>query len=115
PTEGGQPPMPRRPGGRRGGPPPGQPPPNPQAPPPPPGQSTATGTLEIRVQPVDAEILVDGQQWRVPERADRLVVDLADGRHSVQIRRNGYVGYLIDVQVRRGETTPLNVTLRPQP
>ena len=41
-------------------------------------------------------------------------VDVAEGRHSVDIRKSGYVGYVTDVQVRRGETTPLNVSLRTQ-
>ena len=43
------------------------------------------------------------------------MLDLSEGRHVVQIRKPGYVGYLTEVDVRRGETTTLNVSLRTQP
>jgi len=90
--------------------------PPPQNAPDAPGQSNAAGygTLSIRVQPGDAEILIDGQPWRGPATNDRLIVDVAEGRHSVDIRKSGYVGYVTEVQVRRGETLPLNVSLRTQ-
>ena len=117
-----QPPPPRGPGGRRGPRPPGFPPSGPDnAPPPPPdGQSgpadanTARGTLALSLQPPDAEVLVDGAPWRT-EGQDRLTIDLSEGRHNVQIRKAGYIGYLTDVQIRRGETTNLEVQLKTQP
>jgi PEGA domain-containing protein len=116
----------RGPAGRRA-PPPGPPPP-PQAPPPPPPQqappmpgeprgatpSSAYGTLTIRVQPGDAEVLVDGERWRGPSGQERLVVEVAEGRHTIEIRKSGYRTYVTDVDVRRGETMPLNVSLRSQ-
>lgn len=106
------------PGGRRP-PAPNRPPP-PLPPPPdagnaPPPDSSAKGTLAIRVQPAEAEVLIDGQLWRVPNGEDRLTIDAAEGRHNIQIRKPGYVGYLTDVQVRRGETTTVDVSLRRQP
>lgn len=106
------------PGGRR--PPAPDRPPPPFPPPPdagnaPPPDSSARGTLAIRVQPADAEVLIDGQLWRVPNGQDRLTIDASEGRHNIQIRKPGYVGYLTDVQVRRGETTTVDVTLRPAP
>ena len=107
----GQPP-PRGPFGRP--PPPNLPPPNgpPGAAPPP--DQLATGTLSIRVQPSDADVMIDGQPWRGPAGQDRIVIDASVGRHNIQIRKPGYVGYLTDVQVRRGETTTLDVSLRTQ-
>ena len=36
-------------------------------------------------------------------------------RYHVQVRKPGYVGYFTEVEVRRGETTAVNVNLRPQP
>ena len=104
----------------RRGPMPRTPPPPqnaPNMPPPQAGGAAAYGTLAIRVQPTDAEILIDGQPWHGPASNDRdsaLRVDVAEGRHSVEIRKSGYVGYVTEVQVRRGETTPLNVSLRTQ-
>jgi PEGA domain len=124
PPGGGQPmpPMPRTP---RGGmypprqpyppqqpyPPPQQPPPPEQAPPPPSGRDN--GTLVVRVQPAAAEVWIDGEQWRGPDGDERLLVQLAEGAHHVEIRKSGYRSYTTDVQVRRGETVPLNVSLTP--
>ena len=72
------------------------------------------GTLAIRVQPADAEVLIDGEKWRGPDTQDRLIVDVAEGPHTVQISKPGYRTYITDVQIRRGETSPLNVSLRSQ-
>jgi hypothetical protein len=86
-------------------------------PPPDPTQGTpaasATGQLTIRIQPADANVIIDGQPW--PAQGPTIAVDLSEGRHVVQVRRAGYVGYLTEVQVRRGETTTLTVSLRTQP
>lgn len=92
------------------------PPPPPSAPSPglPPVGESATGTIAIRVEPADADVLIDGQGWPVSS-GDDAVVDVAEGRHTVQIRKTGYVGYLTEVQVRRNETTTLNVTLKTRP
>lgn len=105
---------PSRPLGRRPPPPANAPPPPSDRGPLPPRQS-ATGTLAIRVQPADADVLIDGQLWHIAEGRDRLTVDASEGGHNVQIRKVGYVGYLTDVQVRRGETTTIDVNLRMQP
>jgi hypothetical protein len=106
------------PGGRygRGGPPPQYQPPPPNAPPPSSSSSPAAsgGTLELNLQPADAEVFVDGQPWRGSGQA-RVTIDLPEGQHSLQIRKTGYVGYLTDVQIRHGETTRLDVNLRTQP
>jgi hypothetical protein len=117
-------PLPRGPFGRSGLPrqyPPQYPPPPPQdGPPQPPNAAplpqarSGSGTLELNLQPPDAEVLVDGQPWRGSDQ-QRLTIDLSEGRHNIQIRKPGYVGYLTDVQIRRGETTPLDVNLRTQP
>jgi hypothetical protein len=117
PPQAGAPPQPGEPRpmppARRGPPPrPAPPQGNPNAPPP--GAAVGYGTLTIRVQPADAEILIDGQPWRRPSSNDALVVDVAEGRHAIDIRKNGYIGYVTEVQVRPGETTPLNVSLRTQ-
>ena len=119
PLPGTQPvPLPRGRGGR-----PGQFPPSDQPPPPVnqpqsgagPGAQTLTGTLSIDLQPADADVMLDGQPFSRPLGQSPLVVDLSEGRHVVQVRKQGYVGYLTEVQVRRGETTTLNISLRAQP
>jgi non-canonical (house-cleaning) NTP pyrophosphatase len=40
---------------------------------------------------------------------------LPEGRHNIQIRKAGFVGYLTDVQIHRGDTTNLDVRLKTQP
>jgi hypothetical protein len=93
--------------------------PVPQAPPPdrpasesypPPGDSRY-GQVAIRVQPTDAEVLIDGEPWKTQPGAERLVVQLAAGTHRVEIRREGYDPFVSAVEVRRGETAVLNVSL----
>jgi len=92
--------------------------------PPPPGpgaqdggprDSNSRGTLALTLQPADAEILVDGNPWQHDPATDRLTIDLSEGRHNIQIRKAGFVGYLTDVQIRRGDTTTLEVRLKTQP
>jgi hypothetical protein len=104
-------PPPRGPMGRRA--------PQPPSPPPPPNEpagatAAASGTLSIRVQPGDADVLIDGERWQGSRGQGPLSIDLPAGRHTIQIQKTGYLTYLTEVEVRRGETTPLNVTLRNQ-
>lgn len=95
---------PRGPNGRRRAPAPEEPPPS---------AEQGRGTLELTLQPADAEVLVDGQSWQ-RSGADHVTIDLSGGRHNLQIRKTGYVGYLTDVDIRPSETTTLDVNLKPQ-
>jgi hypothetical protein len=112
PSQPGQPPPPGRgPVGRR------QPPPPPNAPYPPNQRGAradvgAYGTLSIRVQPANATVLIDGERWDGPQGQDRLLVDVPEGNHRVEIQREGFEPYSTEIGVRRGETVPLNVSLR---
>ena len=65
----------------------------------------------IGVQPADADIMVDGERWSGSEGADHLVLQLAEGVHRVEIQKAGFRRFLTEVQIRPGETTPLNVSL----
>jgi hypothetical protein len=88
------------------------PPPPPGGPGPGPVSTSAYGTLAVRVQPANATVIVDGERWEGPQGPERLTVELAEGQHRVQIQHDGYESYSSDVTIRRGETTPLNVSLR---
>ena len=68
------------------------------------------GTLAIRVQPVDAVILVDGEEWRSPDTA-RLELELGAWWHHIEVRRKGYESYATDVEVRPEERTAVNISL----
>ena len=52
------------------------------------------------------------RSWRGPGGQDRLTVEVPEGSHTVEIRKSGYRTYVTQVDVRRGQTTPLNVSLR---
>ncbi len=101
---------PPRPGARR------IPPPPPQngGPSSTPSTSSPVGTVAIRVQPAATEVLIDGERWTSPAQEDgRLLVQLSEGRHVLTIHRAGYRDFSTDVDVHRGATTPINVSLTP--
>jgi hypothetical protein len=70
------------------------------------------GTLAIRVQPAGASVLVDGERWEGPDGSgERLLVQLKEGRHRIDVQKDGFESYSADVEVRGGETATLNVSL----
>jgi hypothetical protein len=75
------------------------------------GPAGMFGAVSIRVQPVDADILIDGERWTGPATQERLVVQLSAGRHRVEVRKEGHEPYMSDVNVRAGETATLNISL----
>jgi hypothetical protein len=121
-----QPIMPPPPSGGSTPPEPGYPPARPSQgrrlpPPPPPDtresrppQAGALGSLALHIQPGDAEVLIDGQRWPGPSGSDRPAIELPEGRHTIEVRKAGYRTYLTDVDVKRGETTPVEISLRTQ-
>jgi hypothetical protein len=90
---------------------PARPAPRAEQPGPPAPRDGEYGTLAIRVQPDDAEVLIDGERWEGTSGDERLVVQLAPGSHRVEVRKDGYRVFTTDVNVRPGETAPLNVSL----
>jgi len=76
-------------------------------------QSSRVGTLSLRVQPGDADVLVDGQRWTYESSNERLLIQLSEGRHTVEVSKNGYRRFSTEIQLRPGETAPLNVSLTP--
>ena len=70
----------------------------------------AAGGVAIRVQPGDAEVLIDGERW-TGDGEERLVVQLSPGQHQIEVRKDGYRTFMTSVTVRPGETAPLNISL----
>ena len=68
------------------------------------------GALTIRVQPTDATIFIDGENWQSPD-GSRLELELSAGRHRIEVDRSGYEGHITDVEIRRDETTTVNISL----
>ncbi|HSL21748.1 MAG TPA: PEGA domain-containing protein [Vicinamibacterales bacterium] len=87
----------------------------PPRPPRDPGESTREsrfGSVAIRVQPADAVVVVDGTEWRgAADERGEILIQLAAGRHRIEVRREGYESYSTEVDVRPGVTTPVNVLL----
>jgi hypothetical protein len=73
---------------------------------------TDSGAVAIRVQPAGAIVLIDGEKWEGPDGPDRLVVHLSEGTHRIEIQKEGFRSFVTEVRIRRGETVPLNVSLR---
>lgn len=69
------------------------------------------GSLAIRVQPADAVVTIDGERWDRPEGDARLLVELSEGTHRIEVRKDGYKPYVSTVRVRRGDTVTVNVSL----
>lgn len=97
-------------------------PPPPQSPPPPPSPrspdgsrpapATTSAALSIRVQPDNTTVLIDGERWSGPASSDeQLIVQVPVGRHHVEVRRDGFETFSADVDVRSGQTEPLNISL----
>lgn len=87
---------------------PRMPPPEPPRPP----QPAQFGTLSLRVVPADAEVFIDGERWTGPAGSDRLTIQLAPGRHRVEVRKQGLQTYTEEVLIRQGATLTLNVSLK---
>jgi hypothetical protein len=69
------------------------------------------GQVAIRVQPADAEVIIDGETWKGPPGAERLVVHLPAGTHRIEVRKEGFDQFVTAVEVRRGEVAVVNVSL----
>lgn len=74
-----------------------------------PAAAQGFGSLVVRAQPGDADILIDGEVWR--GTADALTVQLSVGRHRVEVRRQGFESYSTTVDVQSGQPVVLNVSL----
>jgi hypothetical protein len=72
----------------------------------------ASGTLSIRVQPEDAEVVIDGEPW-ARSSGERLMVALSPGVHRLEVRKDGHETYSGLVRIRPGVATTLNVALAP--
>jgi hypothetical protein len=84
---------------------------SPAAAPPAAGQPARGGSLVLRVQPGDADILIDGEPSKGPAGDERLVIQVPEGHHRVEVRKDGYVTFSSEVDVKAGDSLPLNVSL----
>jgi hypothetical protein len=72
------------------------------------------GSLSVRVTPSDAVILIDGEVWDRPAGDSRFTIDLAEGPHRVDVRKEGFASYTRTVDILSGRPFTLNVSLTPR-
>lgn len=74
----------------------------------------ATGGLSFDIQPSDAEVFVDGQDFgRVSDFSPNMSpLSLTPGRHHVEIRANGYQTMTFDTDVVAGQVIPYQGAMR---
>ena len=70
------------------------------------------GTLDLRVQPPAAELTIDGQRWLTSDEG-HFLVQIPAGSHRIEVFKDGYRRFAIDLALRDAETAPLNVSLMP--
>jgi hypothetical protein len=68
------------------------------------------GTLDLYVQPADAEVSIDGQRW-VSSDEGHFMVQVPAGKHHIEVGKTGYRHFATDVGIGEGETNSLNVSL----
>jgi len=73
------------------------------------------GTLTLSYRPPTAQVFIDGERWVTPDGTGPLSIQLAPGRHTVEVRAPGYRPFSTTVDIGRGESTPVNVILPPGP
>lgn len=69
------------------------------------------GVLTLRVDPPDAQVLVDGEAWLALQGRRDLVIHVPAGAHTLEVRREGYQTFKTGLELAEGGTTTLNVTL----
>jgi hypothetical protein len=72
----------------------------------------AFGTLSLRVEPDTAEIFVDGERWNAPAGQEAFSIRLPEGRHRIEIRKEGFARYVEEILIRTNRTLTLNVSLK---
>jgi hypothetical protein len=68
------------------------------------------GTLDLYVQPANADVMIDGQRWLSSE-AGHFMVQVPAGKHRVEIGKHGFRQFSTEIEVGEGSTVPLNVSL----
>jgi hypothetical protein len=76
-----------------------------------PASATGFGTLDLRVEPTDIEVTIDGQHWATTDEG-HFVVQLPAGKHRLELNKTGYFRLATDVAISEGETNTLDLTLK---
>jgi len=66
------------------------------------------GVIHLRVEPVDAELLLDGKSWGVVPKQLRLIAV----EHTLEFRKKGYLSHRDQITPRPGFPQQLKITLK---
>ena len=69
------------------------------------------GTLDLRVQPFDLDVTIDGQRWATADEG-HFVVRLPVGKHRLELNKAGTFRLGTDFDITEGETNTLEFNLR---
>lgn len=70
------------------------------------------GTMELHVQPTDAEVTIDGRPW-VTSDEGHFVVQVPAGSHRIEVSKPGFGQFTAKFEIPDGQTRALNVSLMP--
>jgi hypothetical protein len=90
------------------------PPRSPLRSPPPAVSSTGIGTLDLRVQPADIEVRIDGKPWLSADEG-HFVLQLSAGTHRLELQKTGTFLLATDVEISDGETNTLELRIKTPP
>ena len=76
--------------------------------------ATGVGMLDLRVEPADIEVRIDGKPWLSADEG-HFVVQLSVGKHRLELRKTGTFLIATDVEIGDGETNTLELRLRTPP
>lgn len=76
--------------------------------------ATGIGTLDLRVEPVDIEVRIDGKPWLSADEG-HFVVQLSAGRHRLELRKTGTFLLATDIEISDGATNTLELRLKAAP
>ncbi len=80
----------------------------------PPASAVGFGTLDLYVQPSNAEVTIDGRRWASSEEG-HFMVQVPAGSHRIEVQRPGYRPFATDLDVPDDQTIALNVSLTTTP
>jgi hypothetical protein len=69
------------------------------------------GILTLRVEPTDAEVMVDGENWLMTGSRTELVMHVPAGPHVLEVRKEGYQPFKTEIDLAEGSRTGLTVRL----
>jgi len=70
------------------------------------------GTLELRIQPADADVAIDGRPWATADEG-HFIVQVPAGTHRIEVSKQGFWQFTAKFDVREEQTSTLNVSLMP--